>query len=95
LAAPERVRRTIPSRPLEQVAAEDRFILGSEIAVTQAMTIVCSIAVWAETRMSVAELVPTVAKSAPTVADATERCCAGRIAGLLAEGGGRSDTNSG
>ena len=58
---------------------------GSEITVTQAMTIVCYIAVSAETRTSVAEL-------APTVADATERCCAGRIAGLLAEGGGgRSD----
>jgi hypothetical protein len=52
------------------------------------MTIVCYIAVSAETRTSVAELVELV----PTVADATERCCAGRIAGLLAEGGGgRSD----
>jgi hypothetical protein len=50
---------------------------GSEI-------IVCCITVTAETRTSVAEL-------APTVADAAERCCAGRIAGLLAEGGGRSD----
>jgi hypothetical protein len=29
LVAPERVRRTIPSRPLEQVAAEDRFILAA------------------------------------------------------------------
>ena len=47
---------------------------GSEITV-------CCINVTAETRTSVAEL-------APTVADATERCCAGRIAGLLAEGGG-------
>jgi hypothetical protein len=49
------------------------------------MTLVCCIAVSAETRTSVAEL-------APTVADAAERCCAGRIAGLLAKGGGgRSD----
>jgi hypothetical protein len=49
------------------------------------MTIVCCIAVSAETRTSVAEL-------APTVVEATERCCAARIAGLLAEGGGgRSD----
>jgi hypothetical protein len=58
---------------------------GSEITKTQAMPIVCCIAVSAETRTSVAEL-------APTIADAAERCCAGRIAGLLAEGGGgRSD----
>src|SRR5580692_11638286 len=58
---------------------------GAEITVTRATTIVCCIAVSAETRTSVAEL-------APTVADATERCCAGRIAGLLAKGGGgRSD----
>ena len=48
-------------------------------------TIVCYIAVSAETRTSVAEW-------APTVADATERCRADRIAGLLAGGGGgRSD----
>jgi hypothetical protein len=52
---------------------------GSEIIVTQAMTIVCCITVTAETRTSVAKL-------APTVADATERCCAGRIAGLAQEG---------
>src|SRR2546421_3486187 len=64
---------------------------GSEIAVTQAMTIVCCITVSAERRTSVAELAPTVAKLVPTVVEATERCCAGRIAGLLAEGGGRSD----
>lgn len=54
---------------------------SSEITVTQAMTIVCYAAVSAETRTSVAELVRIVA-------DAAERCCAGRIAGLLAEGGG-------
>jgi hypothetical protein len=55
-------------------------------------TIVCYIAVSAETRRSVAEVVPTVAELAPTVADATERCRADRIAGLRAEGGGgRSD----
>ena len=29
LVAPERVRRTIPSLPLEQVVAEDRFILAA------------------------------------------------------------------